>query len=83
MRGQGSELGRENEALAQDLIATCKAEKKPLSFAMEHARSSWMQFQLLFWKYWLAYWRSVPAVRSSLIIVKSQSHTCWPFQSHT
>eukprot|EP00884_Botryococcus_braunii_P019076 jgi/Botrbrau1/5852/Bobra.0366s0033.1 len=53
-----SDLGRENNILGEELIAHCKAEKKPLSFAQEHATTSWTQFVVLFWKYWLAYWRA-------------------------
>ena len=52
-------LCRQNEQLIQELSIP-KADSKPLEFQNKYPQPYLTQFRMIFWKFWVSYWRNVP-----------------------
>lgn len=50
-------LHRENEALIQELSIP-KEGNQPLSFNNKYPQGYLTQFRMIFWKFWVSYWRN-------------------------
>ena len=46
-----------NEELIQELSIP-KEGVQPLSFQHKYPQSYFMQFRMIFWKFWISYWRN-------------------------